>query len=152
MLLSLLLHAWWTSTEPYNEGAVFRSRLVVVRHSSIAAAGSDQPLAYHSLIRGRIDFGRNYLPPAPASFRRLASTYHHPHGPVGRVMDKFNWFHDKPGAFHSDARLPAALVGAFAASPLTAAVSAWSEPPVAVIGLHAGELAAYARPLQQMHN
>ena len=33
----------------------------------------------------------------------------------------------------------------------TQLVGVWSEPPIAVIGMNAGTLASYARPLQHMH-
>ena len=49
---------------------------------------------------------------ADKDFSRLATTYYHRRGPVGAVMEKFNWF---PGptvnTYGADARMPSALLG-----------------------------------------
>jgi hypothetical protein len=65
-------------------------------------------------------------------------------------MDRFNWFRDPINSYHSDSRLPASLIGAGAAGPLTQLVAAWSEPPYATIGLGTGTMASYCRPYQQI--
>ena len=45
------------------------------------------------------------------SLRRLATTYYHRDGPVGRVMEKFNWSPGPPNCntYHADARILASL-------------------------------------------
>jgi len=123
---------------------------------------------YTNLSHGTTLHGRNYQ--FPEKLSRLASTYYHQMGPVGRVMDKFNWFKDgevpelvgdKKGSpihsYHSDARMPACLVGLATAGlgmtnlPVGQLVGAWSEPPCATIGLGTGTMASYGRPLQHVH-
>ncbi|MBI2805489.1 MAG: hypothetical protein HYX68_10975 [Planctomycetes bacterium] len=120
---------------------------------------------YRQLIHGHIDHGMNYLVPEkkadrgdPAKDRsRLATTYYHREGPAGRVMEKFNWSKGDPNTFHADARLPASLIFNALADvgvgnlPLTELVTAWSEPPIATIGLGTGTMASYGRPYQHVH-
>src|SRR5262249_34974211 len=86
-------------------------------------------------------------------FSRLPTTYYHPFSPVGRVMQKFNWFgrDERLNHYDADARTAASLAGLGAAGPLTQACAAWSEPPYAAIGLGVGTIAAYARPFQHCH-
>ena len=65
---------------------------------SVKQFGREQ--VYRQLIHGHIDHGMNFQPPEAAKDRsdpaknlsRLATTYYHREGPVGRVMEKFNWF------------------------------------------------------------
>jgi hypothetical protein len=121
---------------------------------------------YRQLIHGHIDHGMNFLRPEKAADRqnplkdksRLATTYYHREGPVGRVMEKFNWSPGEPNTYHADARIGAALVLAGAADgfgattlPMTELVTAWSEPPIATIGLGTGTMASYGRPYQHVH-
>jgi hypothetical protein len=120
---------------------------------------------YTTLMHGTTNHGMNFLPPENEADRgnpekdksRLATTYYHQLGPVGIVMQKFNWFNDPVNVYHSDARMPAALIG-LAANPLPITnlpmeqlVCSWSEPPYATIGLGTGTMAAYGRPFQHMH-
>jgi hypothetical protein len=93
-------------------------------------------------------------------YSRLATTYYHRLGPVGIVMEKFNWqgqnFQGPENTYHADARMPASLIG-LAASPMGVALPAdqlvalWSEPPIATIGLGTGTMASYGRPFQHVH-
>ncbi len=123
---------------------------------------------FRQLIHGHIDHGMNFLIPKDKADRgnplkdlsRLATTYYHREGPVGRVMEKFNWF---PGPANSntywaDSRIGASLVassiadlGTTGALPMTALVTAWSEPPIATVGLGTGTMASYGRPYQHVH-
>ena len=86
--------------------------------------------------------------------RREATTYYHRHGPVGQVMDKFEWF--KPADvldFPSDARLPASLVGLLVPGgslQMRPLVGLWSEPAIGVIRLQVGTQASYGRLLQHI--
>src|SRR5205823_9533142 len=84
---------------------------------------------------------------------------------VGRVMEKFNWNTDlegkvigkygPPNTYHADARLPASLVGNCFADQVSCGMmslaSAWSEPPIATVGLGTGTMASYGRPYQHVH-
>jgi hypothetical protein len=125
---------------------------------------------YRQLIHGHIDHGMNFLPPADKKsglgdpvkdLSRLATTYYHREGPVGRVMEKFNWFDkvDGPNSnkYSADARLPASLAASIFADmgtatlPMTTFVAAWSEPPIATVGLGTGTMASYGRPYQHVH-
>src|ERR1043165_828446 len=93
---------------------------------------------------------------------RLATTYYHREGPVGRVLEKLNWFPVetswKAPLYSADLRLPASLIGSVAfdfvaGNPLPMATfsAAWSEPPIAVLALGAGTVASYGRPFQHVH-
>jgi hypothetical protein len=85
-------------------------------------------------------------------FSRLAAAYYHRDGPLGRVLEKYNWFPGPPNTYSADARLPAAVTGLLAAPsgpiPVEAISQLWSESPIAVICLHAHAVASYARPFQ----
>ncbi|HZZ78069.1 MAG TPA: hypothetical protein VFE62_06105 [Gemmataceae bacterium] len=123
------------------------------------------PATYRQLIHGHIDHGMNFRVPEnkkdwgnpEKDFSRLATTYYHREGPVGRVMEKFNWFPGPPNTFQADARMPASLVGSGAADalnatlPLVDLVTAWSEPPIATVGLGTGTMASYGRAFQHVH-
>src|SRR5205823_3964551 len=43
-----------------------------------------------SLVHGTTEHGSNYVD--NPTLRRLASTYYHRRGPVGQVMERFDWF------------------------------------------------------------
>jgi hypothetical protein len=119
------------------------------------------------LIHG-IDFGGQMLKPDNPLARhdpkkdlsRIATTYYHRHGPLGVVLEHFNWFgerwHAQDNTYHADARLPAALVAMTfeslqpaASLPLGPLVQCWSEPPIAVVGIMGpAVIASYLRPYQ----
>jgi hypothetical protein len=112
---------------------------------------------YTYLLHGTTLHGMQFLKPddpTQPDLSRVATVYYHRHGPVGLVMEKYNWFGDgakgNENAYHSDARLPAALV-ATCNQPCSALVVLWSEPPYATIGLGAGNMASYGRPFQHVH-
>src|SRR5262249_40279835 len=46
----------------------------------------------------------------PAELRRLATLHYHRRGPVGVVLERFNWFPGPANTYRADARLPASLV------------------------------------------
>jgi hypothetical protein len=117
-------------------------------------------------MHGTTDHGMNFVKPADPKkvgnpledYSRLATTYYHQLGPVGRAMERFNWFKDKVNHYRSDARMPASLVGMGALGalgvvnlPTEQLGDLWSEPPYATIGLGTGTMAAYSRPYQHMH-
>jgi hypothetical protein len=126
------------------------------------------------LMHGTTYHGRCYYDP---DIERVATTYYHRMGPVGKIMERYYWWsptHANPprqvtGAdlvpdkargynpYAADARMPAGIIGTLAASlgspsnlPLDAIVHGWSEPPYATIGLGTGTMASYARPFQHM--
>jgi hypothetical protein len=115
---------------------------------------------HRQLIHGHIDHGMNFIVPDKLADRedftknksRLATTYYHREGPAGRVMEKFNWFPGPANTYHADARMPTSLIANAVADlgasnlPLTALVTAWSEPPFATVGLGTGTMASYGRP------
>jgi hypothetical protein len=141
-----------------------RSYFGVLRVSQ-RADPSAPTFPYTTLMHGTTNHGMNFLPPSdekewgnPEKDKsRLATTYYHQLGPVGIVMQKFNWFNDPVNVYHSDARMPAALIGLGAnplnlcGLPMEQLVCSWSEPPYATIGLGTGTMAAYGRPFQHMH-
>jgi hypothetical protein len=114
---------------------------------------------YTYLLHGTTHHGLNYQ--EPAGLRRLATTYYHRMGPVGVIMERFNWFnfeydpktgtrtyHPQPqNTYHADARQPVSIIG-LGADPMSQLVNAWSEPPYATIGLGTGTMASYARCFQ----
>jgi hypothetical protein len=141
------------------------------------------PYPYTFLMHGTTYHGRNYIRNYKGDdyeknridLSRLATTYYHRYGPVGIVMEQYNWFsrpsapretHDllappgsKPGRqndYTADLRMPASLLGQMSASlgvgqlPLAALVDTWSEPPLATIGLGTGTMASYSRPYGSM--
>jgi hypothetical protein len=122
----------------------------------------DRQFPYHTLIYNRINIGTNFLkPPKREDYgnpeldrSRLATTYFHREGPMGVVMERYNWFPGKPNTFHADARLPASLIAATGLDPcgqLGQLVNLWSEPPIAVVDIDVGSMASYARPGQTLH-
>jgi hypothetical protein len=110
---------------------------------------------YTYLMHGTTHHGLNFHYPSQLS--RLATTYYHRLGPVGAIMERYNWFPGPQNTFWADARMPASLVG-LAASPLGAgtvpldalAHAGASEPPYATIGLGTGTMASYGRWLQHV--
>lgn len=124
---------------------------------------------YRQLTHGHINHGLNFIAPEKKEdrgnplkdFSRLATTYYHREGPVGRVMEGYNWFKGPPNSntYWADARMPANLLSGLAADigsgssslPITGLVAAWSEPPIATIGLGTGTMASYGRPYQHVH-
>ncbi len=117
-------------------------------------------LEYTYLMHGTTYHGRNYRPTKQEpGLARLATTYYHRYGPVGVVMEQYNWFaNQRQMTYHADARMPcsqigqitAAVGGGFGALPYANLVNLWSEPPYATIGLGTGTMASYGRPLQHV--
>ncbi len=110
----------------------------------------------NKLLRDRVISGNNFT--HPAELRRLATTFYHRRGPIGVVLEKFNWFPGPANTYWADVRLPASLVALAAGDapagnplPLGAFVGVWSEPPIGVVGLNVGTLASYGRPFQHVH-
>jgi hypothetical protein len=150
----------------FNDTATIRASRSYFGAVSVKEFGQEQK--YRQLIHGHIDHGMNFLRPAKATDRgnpakdrsRLATTYYHREGPVGRVMEKFNWFPGPPNSntYWADTRMPASLVLAGAADavgatslPMTELITSWSEPPIATIGLGTGTMASYGRAFQHVH-
>jgi hypothetical protein len=135
----------------------FRNALAVNKKGE--PMGAAYPFTF--LMHGTTYHGRNYLPPSKedpgrVDLTRLATTYYHRYGPVGIVMERYNWFKGAQNTFRADVRMPAAMVSQIAASigtshlPMSALVETWSEPPFATIGLGTGTMISYARPYQHM--
>src|SRR5262245_13394324 len=105
---------------------------------------------YTSLMHGTTHHGQNYYD--PTALERLATTYYHRWGPVGIVMERYNWFKGPQNTFWADNRMPASMIGLGAAPlgvgnlPLDQLCQVWSEPPYATIGLGTGTMASYSRP------
>ncbi|MFO0864776.1 MAG: hypothetical protein U0744_09010 [Gemmataceae bacterium] len=126
---------------------------------------TSEDFVYTQLVHGHILHGQNFkLRKAEdrgnprLDWTRFATTYYHEHGPVGRMMAKFNWFNDnfENNTYHSDSRIVACMLGHMASTgleglPMTALAEAWSEPPCATIGLGTGTMAHYGRPFQHVH-
>jgi hypothetical protein len=149
-----------------DSGSIFSSRsyfgAISVKQSPARFEwyGENREFLYNTLTHGHINHGMNFLIPKAEDrgkpdldLSRLPTTYYHREGPVGRVMEKYNWFPGKPNTFDADARLAASMVGigSIDLSTLTSLVTAWSEPPIATIGLGTGTMAAYGRPYQHVH-
>jgi hypothetical protein len=113
------------------------------------------------LLIDRIAHGaqyRNELPTVLAGVRRVPwervpTMYYHRQGPIGIAFSKLD------GTFVDDVQwqaadaIPAAILVADGATfgpmtPWAVLCGAWSEPPVGVVMLNAGTVAAYARPFQ----
>ncbi len=113
----------------------------------------------NQLMYKQINIGTNFLKPAipkdreraDTDWSRLATTYYHAHGPMGMAMQRYNWFDGPVNTYRADARLPCSVVGLGAAGAFAQVAALWTEPPIAVLGMGAGTLASYARPLQQLH-
>jgi hypothetical protein len=111
------------------------------------------------LMHGTTYHGRNYIyvPGKDAvDLSRLATTYYHRYGPVGFVMERYNWLPGPQNTFWGDLRMPTSQVGQIAATfgtgalPYANLVECWSEPPYATVGLGTGTMASYARPMQHL--
>jgi hypothetical protein len=117
--------------------------------------GSIPPFNY--LMHGTTYHGQNYQ--SPPGLRRLATTYYHRLGPVGVIMQRFNWFTPAPDnperdnlimyTNYADARMPASVV-ALGGDVCSQLVNCWSEPPYACVGLGTGTMASYSHPFQHM--
>jgi hypothetical protein len=112
---------------------------------------------YTYLMHGTTYHGRNYIAKkGMPDLSRLATTYYHRYGPVGLVMEQYNWFPGPQNTFWADARMPCTQIGQVVASlgvgnlPVANLVDAWSEPPYATIGLGTGTMASYSRPYQSL--
>lgn len=157
-MLLILLQMWWSSTDPWNQGAnvIYQVGRIEIREQNYWPEESREPQKYRVLLRGKIDRGQQF----PGEFQRLATTYHHRNGPAGVVLEKFNWFKGPANTYRADARLPASLValgagpnsvGICGALPVAQLGGLWSEPPIAVVGMYTGNFASYARPYQHLH-
>jgi hypothetical protein len=113
----------------------------------------------HTLLIGKTNHGEQYVKPPAVElvgqpqhdFSRLATTYYHRNGPVGRAMETMNWFPGPENTYWADARMPASLIGQIAplgGLPLTPMVGVWSEPPIGKVFLAEGGIASYGRPYQ----
>lgn len=114
---------------------------------------------YTYLMHGTTYHGKNFH--YPESIRRLATTYYHRKGPVGVIMERWNWGSDpknppKQNTYYADARLPVSMIGMGTSHvgglniPLHHLCDAVSEPPIATIGLGTGTMASYGRWLQHV--
>jgi hypothetical protein len=122
--------------------------------NSKISAGFAPP--YHYLMHGTTHHGLNYQ--YPPGLRRLATTYYHRRGPVGVIMERFNWFstpflNGKKSApqntYWADARMPASII-AYGPDAWSQLINLYSEPPYACVGLGTGTMASYAHPYQHM--
>jgi hypothetical protein len=133
---------------------VFKAPLIQVKRDY---SRDNKPYLY--ALYNRVYMGRYYEKPKDAKdlgkpeadSSRLPTTYFHDKSPIGVVLQKYNWFPGKDNTYHADARLPASLIAAAALDPCGQLTNLWSEPPIAVLGMDVGTLAAYARPTQTMH-
>lgn len=125
-----------------------------VEGASLQIRDRDDLPKYHFLMHGTTHHGQNYYEPEKLS--RLATTYYHRWGPVGIIMERYNWLKGPQNTFWADNRMPASMVGLGASSlgmgnlPLNQICNVWSEPPFATIGLGTGTMASYGRPLQHV--
>jgi hypothetical protein len=139
-------------TARQNLDVVFKAPLIEVRMNRHDAK------EYRYLMYNRVYMARNYEKPKnkqdfgnPAvDFSRLPTTYFHDKSPIGIVLQKYNWFPGKDNTYHADSRLPTSMIG-MAPDPWGQLVNLWSDPPIAVLGMDAATLAAYARPAQTFH-
>ena len=139
-----LLAQWRSDNTIFTSG-----NLKITRHQERV---EDEILPRLSFQRDRIMFGDCI---DDAKYRRMPMTYYAPQGPLGMVLQKFNWFPGPANTYYADARLPASLVAQGFPIGLESLLSqlgvVWSEPPVAVLGMEIGTPASYARPFQQFH-
>jgi hypothetical protein len=162
-------------TERRGENVLFadRSYFGILRVVEGQSRINDVVHSFTSLRHGTTLHGENFRRPKSRDdwgvwdkdFSRLANTYYRRRGPVGVVMENYNWFrryqweagglpeepflkHDN--SYEADLRMPTALVG-MGNDPMGMMMHMyWSEPPYATIGLGTGTMAAYARPFQHM--
>lgn len=132
-----------------------------ITHENVAVVpGTYRDHDYQNLTLGQVTVGMEYLKPADPRDRgdkdkdlsRLATAYHHRFGPLGHVLERYNWFAGPLNTYWSDARLPATLVGSLARPsgplPMEALQQLWSEPPIGVIFLQAASAASCVHPYQ----
>lgn len=124
---------------------------VRLRNNEMAKVAS-APFNY--LMHGSTYHGRNYQVP---ELERLATTYYHRLGPVGVIMERFNWFPGEQNTYWADSRLGLSFILAGGGTmlsgvplPLDLVTDCWSEPPFATVGLGTGTMASYVRPYQHM--
>jgi hypothetical protein len=160
----LIFHFYQGDNSEFSTRGYFGA--MSVKQASMADEGRPD-LIFRQLIHGHIDHGMNFLIPDTKkeqrdpnkNWSRLATTYYHREGPVGRVMEKYNWFPDAPNSnlYTADARMPASMVGSAIAQigvgglPTTMFETMWSEPPIATVGLGTGTMASYGRAFQHVH-
>jgi hypothetical protein len=104
-------------------------------------------------MRAGVYWGRNYLPnPDFPGIERKPTCYHHADGPVGVVMDAYDWFRIRPRDYGvNDVRMPASLIalgGSGNVSAWSMLAHTWSEPPLAESTMSCGTIAGYGRPYQ----
>lgn len=148
VLLLLGVAAWVALTlERGLEGAV------VVRDAAVEGNRMERRLWSEDILQG----AQFHKPPQEADWgqshrdlSRLPVGYTHPHGPLGQAFTRYNWFPGMENSWRADARLPASLLGhgALAAALPGQLAALWSEPPIGVVQMKAGAVAAYARPFQ----
>ena len=124
------------------------------RTRSFRACPGERPVQLDDryLMRAGVYWGRNYLPnPDFPGIERKPTCYHHAEGPVGLVLDRYDWFRLRPRNFGAnDVRMPAALFGfGGGGTPSWAAlVQTWSEPSLMESTMSSGTIAGYGRPYQ----
>jgi hypothetical protein len=152
----------WYRQQPKSYGETVLSPEVIEVNSSVESVPGAPSLTKQQLLIDKINRGIQFdLPNNRADwgnpkldFSRLATSYYHRDGPLGRVLERFHWFAGPTNTFSADARLPASLCGSAVAGlgisplPMACVSGAWSEPPIGVIFLGPGTIASYARPLQ----
>lgn len=173
-LAGLVAFSWIGMDNPQKESLVFRERnpfgIVRVteakqdlRHQKGIPVNAKQA-SERKLMLGGVHHGSCIT--EPAELRRYPTGCYHPKSPFGQILRNLTWFHSPkaqpfqpapaplPGKeefSRVDARIVASLFGA-GGSPLAAPLDqlgvAWSEPPMAVIGLGTGTILTYAHPLQ----
>lgn len=119
--------------------------------STRGARPEDGQTAHRYLMHGTTYHGMNFTAPNRS---RLATTYYHREGPLGIVLERYNWLPGPTDTYAADAVGVTALVGMLGQTtlaPLPAMPTApWAEPAIAVLGLGTGTIASYARPMQRM--
>jgi hypothetical protein len=126
---------------------VSESEASAINQSNIVKTEAGARTWYTYLMHGTTYHGQNYQ--EPDGLRRLATTYYHRKGPVGVIMEHFNWFPGPQDTYWADARMPASMV-AYGPDAWSQLVNTFSEPPYATIGLGSGTMASYARPFHHM--
>ena len=107
VLLVFQLHTYMNDASIYSNRSYFGIISVKDGVQQRKVGEKVERFTYRQLIHGHIDHGMNFLIPEKQADRqnpqkdlsRLATTYYHREGPVGRIMERFNWF---PGAANSN--------------------------------------------------